>query len=397
MTADELTATTGAPSSAQRARSRHHPLLGGLLVRAGLLNQTQLDRVLALQQEIEPRPLLGQLLLDEKLVTPHELETVLRKYQRMHLLGDVLVEGGVISPAQLETALAVQRRTDGALGETLIRLGLITERQLREALAIQLGLAFVDLDERTLDPALASMVSERYARHHRALPIARVDDRIMVAMEDPTDVEVTAELQSCTGHRIEVVVATGDALERAFARAYGERGVRAPLPPARGDAGEGGAHAAPAPSLADAPRPVVGTVGGAAAPPRPPAPTAAPGARVDAIRARLDAIRQLARGWQPGLDAVEALLRERAEGRAELDRLGEELRESQSQLARASGELDAKGRALVELEAAHAALAGAHEALGRRFTELQARHEALIGDRQFAVEQIDAVLRRLRA
>ena len=53
--------------------------------------------MLTLQQEMAPRPLLGQLLLDEKLVTSHELNTLLGKYQRMHLLGDVLVETKAIT------------------------------------------------------------------------------------------------------------------------------------------------------------------------------------------------------------------------------------------------------------------------------------------------------------
>jgi hypothetical protein len=365
MTTAELTATAGAPSSVPRARSRHHPLLGGLLVREGLINQAQLERVLTLQQEMAPRPLLGQILIDEKLVTAHELNALLGKYQRMHLLGDVLVETKAVTPAQLETALAVQRRTDAPLGETLIRLGLITDRQLKEALGIQLRVPFVDLDARPLEPGLASAVSERYARHHRVLPIARRDDRIVVAMDDPTDVEVVAELRACTGQRIEVVAATAGALERAFARVYG-----GPL--------------APPPDRTDLPR-------------RPAAPPAGAGATLDAVRARMDGIRQLARSWERGADAVEALLRERAERRAEFERLTAELRETRARLTRASEELRARTESLERLEAAHDALSREHEARGRALAALQERHDALLREREFALDRIGEALRRLRA
>ena len=236
MTTAALSAITSAVIP--RVRARRQPLLGGLLVKERLINQVQLDRVLALQQEREPRPLLGQLLLDEKLLTPHELNAVLSKYDREHLLGDLLVETNVITFAQLETALAAQRQTNTPLGETLIRLGLITERQLKHALSIQLRIAFVDLDDRPIDPELASLISESYARHHQLMPIARVNDRIVLAMADPTDAGLVTELRSCTGCGIDVVTTTTDALERAFARAYGARGEMPSRPPPRAETGE---------------------------------------------------------------------------------------------------------------------------------------------------------------
>lgn len=385
----EPTGTTGAPSTVQRSRSRHHPLLGGLLVKEGLINEAQLDRVLTLQQELEPRPLLGQLLLDEKLVTPHELNALLGRYQRTHLLGDVLVETKAISPIQLETGLSVHRRTDRPIGEILIELRFITERQLKEALGTQLRIPFVDLDKRSLDPSLALVISERYARHHRALPIAEIDDRIVLAMDDPTDVEVTAELRSCTGRRIDVVAATADALERAYSRVYGERGDERSVAPSRGE----DEAAAPTSPVAVAPEPDASAA--AATTYRPDQP-ARPEATLDAVRRRTGAFRQLVRSWERGIEAVEALLRESGERRAEVERLTDELRQSRSLLAQATAELGAKAQALTRLELAHAALGDEHEVLRRRLAELGERHDALLRDRQFAIDRISAALRRLR-
>ena len=224
----DMSTAAGAASPVQRARLRHHPLLGGLLVKEGLINETQLERALALQHEVEPRPLLGQVLLDQKLITPHELNAVLSKYQRKHLLGDVLIETKAVTPAQLDAALAAQRKTDRALGDALIQLGFITERQLKQALAIQLRIPFVNLDEHALEPSLRSVLSESYARHHRVLPIAKDDDRIVLAMDDPTDLEIIAEVRSCTGQRIDVVTATAEAMEHAFSRLYGVPGDARP-------------------------------------------------------------------------------------------------------------------------------------------------------------------------
>ena len=402
MNVAELNATRGAPTDIHGARPRRHPFLGGLLVKDRLINQTQLDQVLALQQQTEPRPLLGQMLVDRKLITPHELNAVLGKYRREHLLGDILVETNLLTSAQLETALASQRRTGAPLGETLVELGYITERQLKHALSIQLRIAFVDLDHRPIDPGLTAVISERYARHHRAMPIAKLNGRIVLAMDDPTDTAVVAEVRSCTGYQIDVAAATADALERALSRLYGERGdlgsvhpSMAPMAPGRRDrgdrAGRDGASDAGGPrSRARRKRPnrmphITRSGEGAK-----------PGIALDAIRTKMEAIRQLARNWERRADSVEALLRERLERRSQIERLTGDLGENRAALARASQELDAKAQALARLEIAHAALLRDREALVRSLSDLQERHDALLHDRQFAIERVDAALRRLR-
>jgi hypothetical protein len=77
--------------------------------------------MLALQEQVEPRSLLGQLLVDQKLLTPHELNVVLAKYRREHLLVDILIETNLVTSAQLDAALARQPRTGASLGETPIK------------------------------------------------------------------------------------------------------------------------------------------------------------------------------------------------------------------------------------------------------------------------------------
>ena len=363
MNASDLSAATIVAPAVNRARLRHHPLLGGLLVKEGLINESQLERALQLQQETESRPLLGQVLLDHKLVTPHELNSVLAKYQRKHLLGDVLVETKAITPAELETALAAQRRTGVALGDALVQLGFITERQLKHALAIQLRIPLVELDERPIDPDLRSLLSESYARHHRVLPIARLDDRIVLVMDDPADLEVVAEVQSCAGQRIDIATATREEIERGLVRLYGEPRET----PATSRPSGIGASAAPLRSAVS----------------------------MDAIRARMDAIRQLARSWERSVDAVDSLMHERGEGRAEIERLSGELRECRAALAEAQRELDAKTEALTRLEATYDAVARERDALGHALAALRTRHDALLEERKLAIEQLTAVLRRL--
>ena len=375
MNVTDPTAVTGVPAPGLRAR-RRHPLFGGLLIREGLINQAQLDRALALQQASEPRPLLGRMLLDQKLVTPHELNAVLAKYRRTQLLGDVLIETKAITPAELETALAAQRKTHGALGDTLVQLGLITERSLKHALSIQLDILLVDLDGWSIDPGMSAVVSERYARHHRVIPIGEIDGRLVLAMDDPTDVDVVAEIRSCTGREVDVVVALADGLERAYSRLYGEPGRGGSLRPPSSAADDASTQAAFAPAAPES--------------------SDRPGSALDIVRAQMDAIRQVARTWGRWTDDVDTLLHERAEEHGEIERLTGELHEARTALARATQELEAKAQALTRLEAAHAAVRRDQAILGSTLASLRERYDALVRDREFAIDRISEALRRLR-
>jgi hypothetical protein len=383
MNFSDPTATTGVPVPGLRAR-RRHPLFGGLLIREGLINQAQLDKALALQQEREPRPLLGRMLLDQKLVTPHELNAVLAKYRRTQLLGDVLVETKAITPAQLETALAAQRKTHGALGDTLVRLGFITERSLKHALSIQLDILLVDLDSWSIDPGMTAVVSERYARHHRVIPIGEIDGRLVLAMDDPTDAEVVAEIRSCTGREIDVVVALTDGLERAYSRLYGEPGHGASVRPPSTSAEDTSTRL----GSAQAPQ--------AAGAPSGPDASESQGGALDIVRAQMDAIRHVARTWGRWTDDVDTLLHERAQGRAEIERLTGELHDARTALERTSQELETKAQALARLEVAHATLLRDHAILDSTLADLRERYDALVRDRQFAIDRVSEALRRLR-
>ncbi len=215
---------SGKPASESREPSLRRRRLGEILLDEGLVTKEQLEAALRLQAEERPGVPVGQLLVYQGAITQRQLGAILDKYR----LGNFLVETNVISEQQLETALQRQKRTNHPLGNVLVQLGFLTEPQLRQALATQLGIAFVDLDRMTLDPGLAQVIDRDYARRHRVVPIRRTADRVTIAMDDPADYSVIGALWVSAACKIDVVTATGAALRRAFGRVYGDRPARAP-------------------------------------------------------------------------------------------------------------------------------------------------------------------------
>ena len=194
--------------------------LGELLLTEGLLTATQLEEALRLQGTPDGYAPLGHILIAQKIITRDQLLSVLERHRRSSKLGDILLKSREISRGQLETALAEQLRTKQPLGEVLLRLGYISEERLRVALCRQLHIRFFTLDTIILDPTLRTLVSEKFATKHRTVPVSRIGNLLVLAMDDPTQTRLVDDLQGSTGLKIEVITSTSAQITRALDRLY---------------------------------------------------------------------------------------------------------------------------------------------------------------------------------
>jgi type IV pilus assembly protein PilB len=123
-------------------------------------------------------------------------------------LGALLVQAKLLSQEQLDAALAEQAQTQRSLGRILIDSRLVTEGDLVAMLARQIGLEYVDLAEVSVDPTAAGLISASLARRYQALPIGWDDQRLVLAMADPSNVFAVDDIRTVTKREIKVVVGT---------------------------------------------------------------------------------------------------------------------------------------------------------------------------------------------
>ena len=200
----------------------HGSRFGELLIEEKLITPEQLQEALRVQSTLETYIPVGQILMMRGWLTRTQLTTMLRRHRKRARLGELLVKAKRITPEQLETALARQKQVRQPLGRTLMALGYLTEETMREALCAQLHINFFDLDRVNLDPALATLVREKYATRRRVVPLFRTERLLVVAVDDPTDVTVVEELQQLVRLRVEVVTSTTEKIQRALKRLYVE-------------------------------------------------------------------------------------------------------------------------------------------------------------------------------
>lgn len=218
----EVTPRSG---TARGDRAATEPLaarLGELLVEQKLISPAQLGEALRVQREAPSWAPLGHVLVTQGLLTRKQLDVVLDRYKKRSRLGEILLAASCLTADQLQRALDHHLRTGQQLGRTLLKLGYVTEETLRLALCAQLHVHYFDLDTIILDRSLRGLVNKKYAARHLVVPLARVGNKLVVAMDDPTKAGLVEDLQASVGLTIEVVTSTTSSIRRAFARLYGE-------------------------------------------------------------------------------------------------------------------------------------------------------------------------------
>ena len=125
-------------------------------------------------------------------------------------VGDLLVERGVISKDQLSQALEVQKAQGHKklLGEILLELKLVTEEQVLEAIADAFGVPFARLSPKLADPKVLDILPREFIEKHSVLPLFHVNGKLTIAVPEPSNVFLIEEIQRMANCPVQIVAAT---------------------------------------------------------------------------------------------------------------------------------------------------------------------------------------------
>ena len=137
-------------------------------------------------------------------------------------VGDILVYEKIITEDQLQKALSEQKESKEKLGQILINQSIINEAQLVKAYSQQMGHKHVlENDLLVLSEDNVSLLSEEFARENHVIAMKKTDSGILVAMEDPEDLDAIDGVRKITGLNPEIVIAGRSAIENAINKLYG--------------------------------------------------------------------------------------------------------------------------------------------------------------------------------
>ncbi len=135
-------------------------------------------------------------------------------------LGQALLKMEAITQQQLRSALAEQKRTGRLLGSILLDHGVVTPHVITAALGKLYNVPVVDLDKEDVDIDTLARVPESVAMRNHVLPLRIEDGKLVVAISDPRRTAATDTARIVAGMPIRCVVADDESLVRAIVKHY---------------------------------------------------------------------------------------------------------------------------------------------------------------------------------
>jgi len=197
--------------------------LGQILVDKGIIGREQLDRALQIKAE-QPGKYLGEILF-EMGVSQDKINRALYYSNKRKTIGEILVDQKLITPDQLEEALSKQKKIKEKWGHTrplgllLIELGYINSRGYLTALSKHFNMPILSMKDYQPNSQLQKVIGERYAMERKIIVMENSAKTIKLVLADPS-AQVIEELQKAVppGKSIEFYLASYGEIDESLRR-----------------------------------------------------------------------------------------------------------------------------------------------------------------------------------
>lgn len=131
-------------------------------------------------------------------------------------LGDLLIEENLVTPENLDKALQLQSATGNRMGAILIEKGWVAETDLLKTLSKQLGIPYLHLRPGVWDVSIGNIINKDTQQRLNILPLFKVHNNLIVATSDPQNLNAFDELRQLTGCTIKPVLAKSEEIARQY-------------------------------------------------------------------------------------------------------------------------------------------------------------------------------------
>lgn len=136
-------------------------------------------------------------------------------------LGSLLVKAGLINQEQLNQALEEQQKTGDKLGSLLVKLDFVSEQKLIEFLAQQYRVQSINLNEIEVDESVVQLITPKLAKAHCVFPVRREGRTLYLAMSNPANVFAIDDIKFTTAYNI-IPLVTSESSIMNFVEKYYE-------------------------------------------------------------------------------------------------------------------------------------------------------------------------------
>jgi general secretion pathway protein E/type IV pilus assembly protein PilB len=134
---------------------------------------------------------------------------------------DLLVDMGQVNPDQVASLREESESSGEGVVDLLLRDKIIKAVDVAQAKAAHFGYEYINLSDIRLTDDVISSVPRHVAKRYHAVPVAKHDHTIAVALADPSNLDTIDTLQRMINCDIELRVATDEDIDNALAKYYG--------------------------------------------------------------------------------------------------------------------------------------------------------------------------------
>ncbi len=142
--------------------------------------------------------------------------------QRRKTVAEILGERKLLSEEQLKAADVDSKKNNKTFQQSILDLNLMVKGHVLKCLSEEWQVKAVDLSQMDIDVEIAKIIPEAVARRHHAIPFAKEESVLFVAMADPLDFFVSEDIQLRTGLDIQPYLAMPQDIIAALDTAYGK-------------------------------------------------------------------------------------------------------------------------------------------------------------------------------
>lgn len=136
-------------------------------------------------------------------------------------IGEILLERGDLTVGQHAYLVEKLKGVTLRFGELCLQEGLVSEEALYQALAAQFGLDYLDLTALKLDEHILALYPADIFYRYSFVPVEMIDDVLVIAVADPTDVVKLDDLELLLDRTLQVKIAAPSSIQRLLKKGEG--------------------------------------------------------------------------------------------------------------------------------------------------------------------------------
>ncbi|HOW42939.1 MAG TPA: hypothetical protein P5110_06195 [Candidatus Omnitrophota bacterium] len=150
----------------------------------------------------------------------------LKKRLTAKRMGEILLERGILNEVQLEKVLAISgelsQNGHNFFGEILLSLELASEEDIIQAFTAQYSVPYLPLEHYQLNPDVVALVPEWFCRKYHLMPVDVYGRNLTVAAANPLNHRAFEELRYFSDLNVMPFIATNKEIVKTINRYYSQ-------------------------------------------------------------------------------------------------------------------------------------------------------------------------------